>query len=113
MIFKKIKDKKAQNEVEDFINLLIKHKFYISRVILFGSYAKGKERENSDIDIAVVSPDFGQNEISEMMLLSKLSSEVSDRIEPIPINDKLMQDKYEPLVGEIQKYGQTIFQGRG
>lgn len=30
----------------------------VERVILYGSYAKGNQREDSDIDLAVVSADF-------------------------------------------------------
>jgi len=30
------------------------------RVILYGSYAKGSQREDSDIDLVVVANDFGK-----------------------------------------------------
>ena len=30
----------------------------VSQIILYGSYAKNRARESSDIDVAVVSPDF-------------------------------------------------------
>lgn len=32
----------------------------VERVVLYGSYAAGKAREESDIDIAVLSPDFAR-----------------------------------------------------
>ncbi len=33
-------------------------KLHLRKVILFGSYAYGDPRKRSDIDIAVISPDF-------------------------------------------------------
>jgi len=32
----------------------VRHDFDVKKVILFGSYAKGTAREDSDIDVAVV-----------------------------------------------------------
>ena len=109
MMVKTIMDKTILSEITEFINLLKEKNISIDRVILFGSYAQGHAHKNSDIDLAVVSSDFGKNEIEEMMLLSKLSCRVSDRLEAIPVSDKLMKSKYEPLIGEIKKHGQTIY----
>ena len=41
------------------------------KIILFGSYAAGRQRRDSDIDIAVVSGDFGKDRFEEGVLLSK------------------------------------------
>jgi predicted nucleotidyltransferase len=40
----------------------------VSKVIIFGSHAKGKANPDSDIDIAVISSQFGKNNFKEMML---------------------------------------------
>lgn len=45
----------------------------IEGVFLFGSYATGKIREDSDVDLVIISPDFKQLEFMErLVLLSKL-----------------------------------------
>ncbi len=54
----------------------------IDKVIVYGSYAYGKPREDSDIDIAVISEDFaGMSMIEKVELLSKVSLAVDSRIE--------------------------------
>jgi predicted nucleotidyltransferase len=43
--------------IEDLISLL-KKGLRIEAVILFGSHARGTAHEESDIDLAIISPDF-------------------------------------------------------
>ena len=50
-------NKDILNSINKFIEEIKKH-YNITAIILFGSYAKGTENENSDIDIAVISDDF-------------------------------------------------------
>ena len=38
-------------------------KVRVEKVVLFGSWAKGTAREDSDIDVVVVSPDFGGKDL--------------------------------------------------
>lgn len=103
------KNKSVKDEIDRFVNLLQKEHIKISKVFLFGSFAKGKQKVYSDIDIAVVSPNFGKNTHKEMMFLVNLSSQVSNRIEAIPVAEKDMLMKYHPLIGEIKKYGKIIY----
>jgi len=70
----------------------------VDKIILFGSYARGHADEASDIDLAVLSDNFGKDSIEEMMTLSKLSWQVSDRIESIPLTHKDMTLLYLPLI---------------
>ncbi len=44
-------------ELKNFVKKLSKD-FKIKEIILFGSRAKGTEKEDSDIDLIIVSPDF-------------------------------------------------------
>ncbi len=59
----------------------LKKDFRISQAYLFGSYARGTAREESDIDVALVSEDFRNT--SEMDLLGYLSQKT------IPVNTAL------------------------
>ncbi len=75
----------------------------IKKAYLFGSYAKGTEQEDSDIDIAIVvgkMDDF----FSTQMQLMRLRRTVDLRIEPHPIweGDFNIQN---PFAYEIQKTG--------
>ncbi|MEW6381267.1 MAG: nucleotidyltransferase domain-containing protein [bacterium] len=43
----------------------------ISKIILFGSQAKGRATEESDVDIAIISEDFSNKDIFERAILTK------------------------------------------
>ncbi len=51
-------DKKYALDIARRYAELLESRFDVSRIILFGSYSKGNPREDSDIDIAVVFPDY-------------------------------------------------------
>jgi len=97
------------NEIEDYIKVLIKNKINPEKIILYGSYAKGKAHQYSDIDIAVISGQFGKDEIEELMNLARLTIDVSDRIEAIPLTNENLKLKYHSLIGEINKYGKMVY----
>jgi uncharacterized protein len=48
---------KASVKIERFIELL-KNRLELEKVILFGSWVKGKQKRWSDIDLAVISNHF-------------------------------------------------------
>ncbi|MBI4722574.1 MAG: nucleotidyltransferase domain-containing protein [Candidatus Stahlbacteria bacterium] len=50
--------------------LLQQRKVSIYKIIIFGSYAKGSQRKDSDIDIIVVSNDFRNKDIFERVKLT-------------------------------------------
>lgn len=72
------------NKLINYKLLLSKH-FDIDKVVLFGSYAKGNQRENSDIDVAIIVNSVEQDFFSYAPLLWKLRREIDDRIEPVLI----------------------------
>lgn len=43
----------------------------ISKIILFGSHAKDKATEESDVDIVIISEDFSNKDIFERAILTK------------------------------------------
>lgn len=80
----------------------------VTKAYLFGSYAKGKVKSYSDIDICIVSPDFGKDLIDEMVRLRQISRSVDNRIEPLPFGIDDMNNPYDPLAAEIRRFGQSI-----
>lgn len=90
------------NKYADALN----QKYSFIKIILFGSYAKGNFREESDIDIAVVFKNF--NNLIEMQLdLMRIRRKIDSRIEPHPFRESDFNNS-NPLVNEILKYGQII-----
>lgn len=65
--------------------ILVSKHFDIDKVVLFGSYAKGNQKDDSDIDVAIIVNSVPQDYFSYAPLLWKLRREIDDRIEPILI----------------------------
>lgn len=99
-------DKTDAINIAKIYALAIKEKFNFSKIILFGSYAKGNFNEDSDIDIAVVFQDYS-NLIDMQLDLMRLRREIDSRIEPHPFREKDFELS-NPLVNEIIKFGQEI-----
>lgn len=84
---------------------LVSSHFDIDKVILFGSYAKGNQREDSDIDVAIVVNSIEQDFFTYAPLLWKLRREIDDRIEPILIEKNKDESGF---LQEILTSGQII-----
>jgi len=81
--------------IEDFIELVKKDNIKIEKVILFGSYAKGNYHKDSDIDLAIISPDFKQSDyIKNMSKLLLKSIELKVDIQTLPFS---MEEYNEPI----------------
>ncbi len=65
--------------------LLLSEHYDLDKLILFGSYATGKQRPDSDIDVAVVVNSLHSDFFTYAPLLWKLRRKVDLRIEPILI----------------------------
>ena len=93
---------------EEAINLGKKYKVLISEhfdvkdAIIYGSYCKGTQKEDSDIDIAIVVDDITGNYFDSFPLLWKIKRKVSNFIEPVLICEK--KDK-SGFLKEIRKSG--------
>jgi predicted nucleotidyltransferase len=66
--------KKASEEIIRLIPL--------DTVILYGSYANGTPKYYSDVDLAVVSPEFGKDIINEAVKLMELYESTGLMVEP-------------------------------
>jgi len=82
----------------------VRKKYSIDRAYLYGSFAKGTSNKWSDIDIAIISPDFSDDLFEERLNLMQLAASIDDRIEPKPYKRELFV-RNDPLVDEIQKNG--------
>ncbi|MBF0099646.1 MAG: nucleotidyltransferase domain-containing protein [Desulfobacterales bacterium] len=78
----------------------------VKKVYLFGSYAKGLENNDSDIDIAIVIGNMS-NFFTVQMQLMRLRRDIDLRIEPHPIDESDFTTM-NPLAHEIQKSGIEI-----
>ena len=88
----------------------IKKEIPISDVYLFGSYAKGTQDENSDVDIAVISTKFGKNYHKEgKWLQRKLWSSKFKNLDIVLYSPKDFEGGFSPLLSEIKNFGFSIY----
>jgi len=64
--------KKEIIKIRNILSALLEEKgIHVDKIVIFGSYAKGKKRKDSDIDIIVVSRNFRNRGIFERVNLTK------------------------------------------
>jgi predicted nucleotidyltransferase len=98
-------DKREAIKLVGAYKRLLKDYLPVEKVYLFGSYAIETNREDSDIDVAIVMKRIDGDFFSINPLLWKLRRQIDDRIEPILIERDFDDAGF---LGEIQKYGIEI-----
>ena len=90
---------------KDYVNLVLQN-MKPKEIILYGSYAKGTAREDSDIDIAVIVSKIINDYLDEAAMLYMLRVEIDSRIEPI-----LLEDTYDRsgFLDDVRKTGYTLY----
>jgi predicted nucleotidyltransferase len=92
--------------IKKFVKALRQEGISVDRVILYGSCATGKVRPDSDIDVAIVSKDFGKDRLEEGMTLYRIAGKVNAQLEPVPISiEAYRNDTWVPLIYEIKAQG--------
>jgi len=95
-------DKKSALRVaRDYVGCLVADKYKVKNAFLFGSYANNRQREDSDIDIALVLDDYDDT-IEEFSRLMRLRRKIDLRIEPHPIS-ALNFRRNNPFVAGVKK----------
>jgi len=80
------------------------------RAILFGSYARGDARPDSDLDILVIAPEFDEPyDPRRIDLLWQLRAHTDSRIEPIGVGERQWrEDRSSPIIEIARREGQEI-----
>lgn len=97
-------------KIESYIDI-IKDKFDLELVVLFGSRAKGKAGKHSDIDLAVfVGEKPGSEYLKEESLLYKCRRNIDLKIEPHLFYFKDYLD-HEPadFISEVLRTGKVVY----
>ncbi|MEJ5308390.1 MAG: nucleotidyltransferase domain-containing protein [Anaerolineae bacterium] len=88
---------------------LVRESSHIEAAYLYGSHVRGTANQWSDIDIAIVSPDFTEDKFAALVALLRLAAQIDTRIEPVPFAPTDF-DPDNPLVSEIQRTGIALVQ---
>lgn len=79
----------------------------VTAAYLYGSEARGQAGSWSDIDVAIISPDFGDDLFAAQLALMKLAAKMDERIEPRAFTPESF-NLNNPLVSAIQDTGIRI-----
>lgn len=110
-----VKRKYTQSEIKKIIKKIVEllklNNIAVDKIILYGSYASGKQREHSDIDIAVISPAFKEKKILDIQeKLAIALSKYLSTIEPVGYSSEEFEKATpETLIGQIKKSGKILY----
>jgi predicted nucleotidyltransferase len=76
-------DQKAVIELLQRFKLLLIQHYDLKALYLYGSYSRGNQHEDSDIDVAVVVNSFSGNYLKNLSFLWGLRQQIDTRIEPV------------------------------
>ncbi len=106
---KKYTTKEVKSNIKNYVSYLKKeHGLPINRVYLYGSYAKGKERDWSDVDVCIISPKFKEVDSLSYLFDKLRRKDVRNLIEPIGFTPEDLKNKYSTLINEIKTTGVEI-----
>jgi predicted nucleotidyltransferase len=96
--------------VKKYLRAVSERGIPVTAGVLFGSYAKGKPHEWSDIDLLVVSSRFDRiSNRRDIDLLWHVAAEVDSRIEPVAVGEKqYKEDNDSWIIAVARREGQLI-----
>lgn len=98
--------------IKKYLENLKEKNIRVKKAILYGSLAAGTGDEDSDIDLAIVSPDLGQDRFKESLLLKKLTRRIDLDISPRPYSVEQYQNARQGdfLFDEIIQKGKIVYE---
>ncbi len=90
--------------IQNYKTELIKLGVTPHKILLFGSYKDGNPREDSDIDLIVISRDFSRMNLRERLeLLGLASGRVFEPIEALGYTEEEAKDSRETFLEDVLK----------
>ena len=80
----------VQRSIREFL-AAVREERRITAAYLYGSEARGQAGPWSDIDVAIISPDFGDDLFAAQLALMKLAAKMDERIEPRAFTPEKLQ----------------------
>lgn len=78
----------VSTKIKKFISLLENNNIKIQKAYLFGSHAKGKADEWSDIDLALISDKFKGDRFLDLLSLTDYIYKAGQDISPLPFRSE-------------------------
>jgi UTP:GlnB (protein PII) uridylyltransferase len=104
-------EESVKERLSTFLAAVQERGICVTRLILFGSHARGEASEWSDIDVVVVSPAFDSPDSRHLVnLLWDATVATKGRVEPIACGEKRWQeDDGSPVLEIARQEGIVLF----
>jgi uncharacterized protein len=96
----------VQHSVKRFLEAVSRER-RVAAAYIYGSEARQQATQWSDIDVAVVSPDFADDLFAAQVALMRLAARIDDRIEPRAFTPESFNVN-DPLAGVIRSTGVRV-----
>jgi predicted nucleotidyltransferase len=93
--------------VKRYYDILLKKGFPVEKVIIFGSYIRNEQTEESEIDVAVILREFNQDRFNTRLELMKHTRDFEEVIEPHPFLLAELEES-TPFLSDIINNGEIL-----
>ena len=95
---------------QEYKDELRRHNIRVTKLILYGSYAKGNPKPCSDIDLIIISPDLARfNPLRRQELLAQLTMNIDAPLEIIGYTpEEIRKSKYTIFGQIIRQTGKSL-----
>lgn len=105
---------KREDLKNKILNLLKKKNITPSKIVIFGSYAKDDLKQDSDIDIIIVSNDFKNKDLFERVFLMRGMHTELVKIFRRPFDlmyhsEEEWEREYSPVINTAKEEGEVIW----
>ena len=106
------KQSQIKRVINDLVESLKRKGIKVNRLILYGSYANGKPRPDSDIDVAVISSSFNnKNLLKRQELLGEAIFSLGEPVEAIGYSyNEFTKRSRLSFLFDIVSSGKTVYQ---
>jgi len=103
-------DSAIVTSVRRYLSALPSEGIHAHRAVLFGSFARDRDDEWSDIDLIVIAPEFdGPRDLAQVEALWRATLAADVRIEPIPCGEREWEtDDTRPILEIARREGIAI-----
>lgn len=94
----------VSEKVQELLSVLHAEGLNILEAYLYGSQAAGTPHRDSDIDVAIVSPDLSGDRLEDWCRLNRVATRIDVRMEVIGFRPEQFRDEH-PLAWEVKTKG--------
>lgn len=96
----------TNKEISDAVDQILREKYHLNRIFLYGSYSKGRAKQSSDVDLIVLDEEVPKG-MKFLQMISDVES-VLDKSVTIQAAKYFKREEEKKLLEEIMKTAKEI-----